>query len=252
MPTLTGKAIIITGAAQGIGAVLAAALATEGALVAVSDVRDCSEVVDRITLAGGQAIGIGADVSDDAACSALAKKTFDAYGSVDGLVTNAAIFSSLERKSFDRITVPEWDQVMAVNVRGVFNCVQAVVPYMKERGYGKIVNVCSTTVFAGAAGLLHYVTSKGAVLAFTRALAREVGEFGIRVNAFAPGLTMSEGVRANEARVAPQAKAAPQLRALKREQIPEDLVGTLLFLVSPESDFMTGQTLVVDGGHIMR
>jgi len=167
-------------------------------------------------------------------------------------VTNAAIFSSLERKSFDRITVPEWDQVMAVNVRGVFNCVQAVVPYMKERGYGKIVNVCSTTVFAGAAGLLHYVTSKGAVLAFTRALAREVGEFGIRVNAFAPGLTMSEGVRANEARVAPQAKAAPQLRALKREQIPEDLVGTLLFLVSPESDFMTGQTLVVDGGHIMR
>jgi NAD(P)-dependent dehydrogenase (short-subunit alcohol dehydrogenase family) len=220
--------------------------------VAVSDVRDCSEVVDRITLAGGQAIGIGADVSDDAACSALAKKTFDAYGSVDGLVTNAAIFSSLERKSFDRITVPEWDQVMAVNVRGVFNCVQAVVPYMKERGYGKIVNVCSTTVFAGAAGLLHYVTSKGAVLAFTRALAREVGEFGIRVNAFAPGLTMSEGVRANEARVAPQAKAAPQLRALKREQIPEDLVGTLLFLVSPESDFMTGQTLVVDGGHIMR
>ena len=144
MPTLTGKAIIITGAAQGIGAVLAAALATEGALVAVSDVRDCSEVVDRITLAGGQAIGIGADVSDDAACSALAKKTFDAYGSVDGLVTNAAIFSSLERKSFDRITVPEWDQVMAVNVRGVFNCVQAVVPYMKERGYGKIVR-CGTT-----------------------------------------------------------------------------------------------------------
>lgn len=220
-------------------------------MVAVSDILDPHSVVDEINRGGGKAIGMIADVADLSACETLAQQTVEAFGRIDALVTNAALFASLERKSFDRITASEWDAVMDVNVRGPFHCAQAVFPHMKRNGYGKIVNIASATVFSGTAGMLHYVTSKGAIVAFTRALARELGEHGILVNAIAPGLTMSEGIRAQEAVIAPFAKIAMAARSVKREQLPADLLGTLIYLVAPDSDFVTGQTIVVDGGYVM-
>jgi NAD(P)-dependent dehydrogenase (short-subunit alcohol dehydrogenase family) len=141
---------------------------------------------------------------------------------------------------------------MAVNVRGPFNAAKAAFPGMKERGYGKIINISSATVFSGTPGMLHYVASKGAVVAMTRALARELGAFGIIVNGIAPGLTMSEGLLAQREVIEPYSKVAMASRALKREQVPTDLIGALIFLASSASDFMTGQTIVVDGGYVMR
>ena len=162
------------------------------------------------------------------------------------------MFASIERKAFEQLSTEQWDEVMAVNVRGPFNAAKAVLPEMKKRGYGKIINISSATVFSGTPGMLHYVTSKGAIVAFTRALAREVGLHGIVVNGIAPGLTMSEGLLAQREVIEPFSKVAMASRTLKREQSPDDLVGTLIYLASPASDFMTGQTIVVDGGYVMR
>ena len=170
---------------------------------------------------------------------------------VDILVTNAALFADLECKPFMEIDEAEWDRDMQVNLRGVFTCVKAVVPEMQRNGYGKIVNISSGTVFKGTPMMLHYVSSKGAVVAFTRALAREVGDAGIRVNALAPGLTMSEEV-AGKQQWAAIKDANAATRAIKRDETPEDLIGTMLFLCSSDSDFVTGQTLVCDGGSVMR
>lgn len=251
MGRLDGRVAIVTGAAQGIGAAYAKRFAEEGAKVAICDVLDCTNVVNTITQSGGEAFGMEVDVSDEAQVASLVARTVETFGRVDVMVPNAAIFAALNRRSFLEIGVEEWDRVMAVNVRGVFVCIKAVVPQMKEQGYGKIVNISSATVQAGVPWFLHYVSSKGAVDAMTRAAARELGDFGIRVNSIAPGFTMSEQIESQ--RDALQFNLDMNLagRAFKREEMPEDLLGTMVFLASAESDFMSGQTVVVDGGLVM-
>ena len=251
MGRLDGKAAIVTGAAQGIGAVYAAALAREGAAVCVSDIMDAGGAVDRICDAGGKAIGVQADVTDLAACEKMVAETVSAFGSADILVTNAAIFAEIERRGFEEIDDGEWDRLMAVNIRGVFNCIKAATPTMRERGYGKIVNISSSTVYSGVPLMLHYVASKGAVDAMTRALARELGAAGIRVNTIAPGFTMSDRIEAQREKLEFYVNLSLTGRSIRREQAPNDLIGALIYLVSPDSDFVTGQAIVVDGGMVM-
>lgn len=251
MGRLDGRVAIVTGAAQGIGAAYAKRFAEEGARVAICDLEDCTNVVNTIAQSGGEAFGMEVDVADEAQVAALVARTVETFGKVDVMVPNAAVFATIDRRSFLEIGVEEWDRLMAVNVRGVFVCIKAVVPEMKKRGYGKIVNISSGTVQAGVPWMLHYVSSKGAVDAMTRAAAREVGEFGIRVNSIAPGFTMSERIEAQREDLQFNIDMNIAGRAIKRDETPEDLLGTMVFLASPESDFMTGQTVLVDGGLVM-
>ena len=250
MARLEGRVAVVTGAGRGIGAEYAKALAAEGARVTVTDIVSTENTVNIIKQAGGEAIGVHCDVTKPDEVQAMVAQTVEAFGRLDIMVTNAALFADLDQKSFLEIDEDEWDRVMRVNSRGVFTCVKAAVPEMKKNNYGKIINIASGTVFKGTPMLLHYVSSKGAQVAFTRALAREVGEFGITVNCIAPGLTMSEKVVDDEQWQ--QAKAANTAsRAIKREEVPEDLLGAIVFFSSSDSDFITGQTLVVDGGSAM-
>ena len=248
---LAGKVAIVTGAAQGIGATYAAALGAEGAHVCVSDVLDTAASVAAIKAGGGDAFGIACDVTDAASVKAMADATIARWGRIDILVNNAGIFGNLSLKPLEEISSAEFDKVMSVNVRGSFECVKAVVPHMRKQRYGKIMNVASGTVFKGPPLLLHYVTSKGAVVAMTRSLARELGDSGIRVNAIAPGLVMSESVVANPSWKGAVVDNNTASRCIKREAEPDDMVGTLVFLCCPDSDFITGQTIVVDGGSVM-
>lgn len=247
MARLEGQVAIVTGAAQGIGAAYAKGLAAEGAKVVVADILDGTTVANVIRQQGGEALVCCTDVTNDAAVRAMVSDTLKTFGCVDILVNNAALFTALQPKPFDQIGLTEWDKVMQVNVRGSFQCITAVVPEMRKQGYGKIINIASGTVFKGIPLMLHYVTSKGAILAMTRALARELGDDGIRINTLAPGLTASEGLLGsqhwNEMR-----EANVRSRSIKRDEQPEDLVGALVFLASHDSDFMTGQCIVVDGG----
>jgi NAD(P)-dependent dehydrogenase (short-subunit alcohol dehydrogenase family) len=242
---LTDQVAIVTGAAQGIGAAYAKGLAGEGAAVAVVDVLDPTGVAKEIVDGDGKALPLVVDVSDESQTRAMVKKVADTFGRIDILVNNAAVYGMIVRKPFEEISVEEWDKVMAVNVRGIFLCVKAVAPYMKTQRRGKIVNVASSTFFKGNAQFLHYVSSKGAVVAMTRSLARELGDYNINVNAIAPGQTMSE---ANLKRGEQTDARSIQTRLLKRRLIPEDLVGTVIYLSSSDSDMMTGQVLLVDGG----
>lgn len=251
MGRLSGRAIIVTGAAQGIGAAYAEALAAEGAKVSLCDLEAPDATLAAIKKAGGEAIGMACDVTDAGAVGRLVQATEKAFGGVQGLVNNAALFGRLDLKKFDQISSEEWDRVMTVNVRGSFECVKAVLPAMRRQRYGKIVNIASGTVFKGTPMMLHYVTSKGAIVAFTRAIARECGDDGIRCNCLAPGLTMSEAVRTSQVWRQSMIDANTASRCLKREMVPEDLLGTLVFLCSADSDFMTGQTVLVDGGSAM-
>lgn len=250
MGRLDGRVAIVTGAAQGIGAAYAKALAAEGAKTVVTDILDTETTVNIIKQQGGEALGLHVDVTDDDSLKQMVEKTLAEYGKIDVCVTNAALFGDLQQKPFMEIGNDEFDRVMTVNIRGVFQTIKAVVPEMRKQKYGKIVNIASGTVFKGTPMLAHYVTSKGAVVAMTRALAREVGDDGISVNALAPGLTMSEKVLGDDQWQ--QGKVAnTSSRAFKREETPEDLLGAMLFLCSSDSDFVTGQTLVVDGGSVM-
>jgi NAD(P)-dependent dehydrogenase (short-subunit alcohol dehydrogenase family) len=250
MARLDGTAAIVTGAAQGIGATYAKALAAEGARVSLCDLDPPDTVVQAIREAGGEAIGRICDVSDSAAVEALVQVTEQAFGGVQVLVNNAAVFGRIALKPLSEIASEEWDQVMTVNTRGPFECVKAVLPVMRRQGYGKIINIASGTVFKGTPMMLHYVASKGAVIAMTRAMARELGEYGICCNALAPGLTLSDTIEGrNDYGVLRTLNV--ESRSLKREETPDDLVGALLFLASHDSDFMTGQTLLVDGGSAM-
>ena len=242
---LKDKVAIVTGAAQGIGAAYAQGLAREGAAVAVVDILDPTPVVKQIVGADGKALPLKIDVSDEGQTKEMARKVLEAYGRIDILVNNAAIYGTIVRKPFEQITVEEWDKLYAVNVRGIFLCVKAVAPAMKAQRSGKIINATSSTFFKGNEDFLHYVSSKGAVVAMTRSLARELGEYNINVNAIAPGQTLSEAslkrgdkVDANSLRI----------RLLKKRLYPEDLVGTINYLSSADSDMMTGQVLLVDGG----
>jgi NAD(P)-dependent dehydrogenase (short-subunit alcohol dehydrogenase family) len=252
MTNLAGKVAIITGAARGIGAEFAEALAAAGAKVVIADVLDGGAVVERIGKAGGEAMFHHGDVTSPQSVAALVAETTARFGTVDVLVNNAGIFADLAKKPFTAIDGAEWDRVMAVNVRGPFECAKAVAPVMIAKGRGKIVNIASGTVFKGFAGALHYVSSKGAVIAMTRCLARELGAHSICVNAIAPGLTLSEAVVDSPEWGGAAGDSTIASRALKRAQQPADLVGTLLYLASDASDFVTGQTIVVDGGSVMR
>ena len=242
---LKNQVAIVTGAAQGIGAHYARGLAKEGAAVAVVDILDPNPVVKDIVNADGKALALRIDVSDEKQTQEMARKVLAAYGRIDILVNNAAVYGTIVRKPFEQIAVDEWDKIMAVNVRGIFLCVKAVAPHMKAQKRGKIVNVTSSTFFKGNENFLHYVSSKGAVVAMTRSLARELGDFNINVNAIAPGQTMSE---ANLKRGEETDARSLRTRLLKRRLMPEDLVGTVVYLSSPDSDMMTGQVLLVDGG----
>ncbi|MBC7675184.1 MAG: glucose 1-dehydrogenase [Rhodoferax sp.] len=248
---LNGRVAIVTGAAQGIGAEYAAALSQAGAAVVLADVLDAGLVAASITQNGGQALAVRCDVTDSVSVTQMVQATLARFGKLDILVNNAALFGRVTRKAFDQIESDEWDRMMAVNVRGTFECVKAAVPAMRAQGYGKIVNIASGTVFKGAPMLLHYVTSKGAIVAMSRSLARELGGDGIRVNTLAPGLVMSANVIGNSDWTDAAVQNTVSSRAIKRESIPEDLTGTLIYLCSADSDFVTGQVLVVDGGAVM-
>ena len=251
MQRLADKVAIVTGAAQGIGAHFARGLAAEGAKVIIADVLDGAETADSIVRANGTARFIRTDVSKASDVQALVAQTVAEFGTIDILVNNAAIFATLGNKKFQDISSEEFDRVMSVNVRGPFETAKAVAPIMIEKGAGKIVNIASGTVFKGVPNLLHYVSSKGAIVAMTRCLAREFGPHNVNVNAIAPGLTMSDGVLGQSDWTDDYIESNKNSRALKRRQVPGDLVGSMVFLCSSDSDFMTGQTIVVDGGAVM-
>lgn len=251
MGKLDGKVAIVTGAAQGLGATYAKAYAQEGARVAIADKDSGAKVVAEIKAAGGEAIDVPTDVADEAACNAMVADTVRAFGRLDILVTNAAISGDLMRLPIDELTVEEWDRVAAVNVRGTWLSCKAAAPQMARNKYGKIITVASARIFVGATHMLQYDASKGAILAITRSLAREVGNDGIRVNCIAPGLTMSESIKANLPTWPVPPASFSASRVFKRDELPEDLVGAAVFLASPASDFMTGQTIVIDGGRMM-
>ncbi len=242
---LKDKVAIVTGAAQGIGAAYARGLAREGAAVAVVDILDPNPTVKAIQDSGGKALALKIDVSDEKQTQEMAQRTLDAFGRIDILVNNAAIYGTIVRKKFEEITVEEWDKLYSVNVKGIFLCVKAVAPTMKAQQSGKIINATSSTFFKGNEDFLHYVSSKGAVVAMTRSLARELGEYNINVNAIAPGQTLSE---ANLKRGDKVDSNSLRIRLLKKRLYPEDLVGTIIYLSSSDSDMMTGQVLLVDGG----
>ncbi len=251
MQKLIDKVAIVTGAAQGIGAAFARGLAAEGAKIVIADVGDGTATANEIVRSNGAAIYVKTDVSNPDDVKAMVARTIAEFGSVDILVNNAALFAKLGAKKFQDISSAEFDSVMAINVRGPFECAKAVAPIMKANGGGKIVNIASSTVFKGVPNLLHYVSSKGAIVAMTRCLARELGDDGINVNAIAPGLTMSDGVLGQPDYTPEYIQANMNGRALRRKQIPADLVGAMVFLCSSDSDFMTGQTMAVDGGNVM-
>ena len=247
MSRLDGKVAVVTGAAQGIGETYAKALAREGAKVVVSDIADPAGVVDEITGAGGEAIGAIADVTDDGSLAELVAAAESAFGPIEILVNNAALFAALRFTPIMEMSNEAWDRVMTVNVRGTLQTTKAVVPSMLRNGRGKIINISSGTFYYGGPGISHYVCSKGAVIAFTRSASREFGDKNILVNCIAPGLTISEGVE-NHPDLHVARAPSVQARAIKREMLPDDLVGMLLFLASEDSDFITGQTFNVDGG----
>jgi NAD(P)-dependent dehydrogenase (short-subunit alcohol dehydrogenase family) len=243
---LKERVVIVTGGAKGIGRAYALGVAAEGARVVVADIADAKPVVQEVEARGGQALGVGCDVSHEEDSRRLATETLTRFGRIDVLVNNAALYGTLKRRPFMEIPVEEWDRVMAINLRGLFLCSRAVFPAMQAQGKGKIINIASSTFFKGVPDYIHYTTSKGGVVGFTRSLARELGPHGIRVNAIAPGFTVSgENVKNISAE---RQQANVEARMLKRVQVPDDLVGTLIFLASDDSDFMTGQTLLVDGG----
>ena len=247
---LNDRVSIVTGAAQGIGATYAQAMAAEGAIVVCADVLDAAPIAQAIVSAGGRAVAMQTDVTSPESVRAMVDGTVKLYGRIDVLVNNAAVFGNLSLKPFEQIESAEWDKVMAVNVRGVFECAKAVAPHMRHMRYGKIINIASGTVFKGTPMMLHYVSSKGAIVAMSRCLARELGNDGICVNTLAPGLTLSANVSANPDWQGEVAAAIVASRAIKREQVPEDLCGTLVYLASSDSDFVTGQVILVDGGSV--
>lgn len=248
---VSGRVAVVTGGARGIGATYSESLAAAGAKVVVADLLDGTAVVDRIKNSSGQALYCHCDVTSDDSINSLAKSAKQAFGTIDILVNNAALFADLPQRSFLEIPNDEWNRVMAVNVRGPFQCVKAIAPIMIEKRHGRIVNISSGTVFKGVPNMLHYVTSKGAIVAMTRVLARELGPYNICVNAIAPGLTMSEAIASNPNWTV-GAAANVATRAIQRDQVPSDLVSTLIYLCADESVFVTGQTISVDGGSVMR
>jgi NAD(P)-dependent dehydrogenase (short-subunit alcohol dehydrogenase family) len=253
MTRLAGRTAIVTGGAKGIGRHYSQALAAEGADVMIADMADGSDLAAELAAKHGRnaTASLTFDVSDEGQVKALVATTMERFGKIDILVNNAAVYSTLEEQDFTDIDVAVWDRVMAVNVRGPFLMAKHVVPHMQARRYGKIINIGSGTVFRGIPQMMHYVTSKGAVTAFTRSLSRAVGRDGICVNTLAPGFTLSDTVvENNPTHVNSSRQNAIERRAIKRDAHPSDLLGALVFLASADSDFITGQTIAVDGGAV--
>jgi len=244
MGSLDGKVALVTGAAQGIGRALADGLAAEGARIVVADLQGAEEAAGSYE--GG--LGLTADVASEEDVRRLVEATVSECGGIDVLVNNAGLYASLEMRPFDQIPLEEWRQVMDVNVASMFLMAREVVPVMRARGGGRIVNISSGTPFRGVPFLLHYVTSKGAIVAFTRALAKELGKDGVLVNCVAPGFTMSAGVEAHPEVIEKLRDVSIGARTIQRDQLPEDVVGAVVYLCGPGSEFVTGQTIVIDGG----
>ncbi|MGQ0652761.1 MAG: SDR family NAD(P)-dependent oxidoreductase [Betaproteobacteria bacterium] len=251
MERLKGKVAVVTGAGSGIGKVLAKRLAQDGAAVVIADLRNFDVAAAEIAKAtGASTLGLEVDVASEEQVARMAAAAMKTFGRIDVLVNNAAIFSSLELKPFEQIPAAEWRKVMEVNTLGVFLCCRACAPHMRAGGYGRIINLASGAPIKGVPLFLHYIASKGAVMAMTRGLARELGKDGITVNSLAPGFTLSENVakKADHTRAGEATRAS---RAIPRDETPEDLVGAVSFLASADAAFVTGQTLVVDGGSAM-
>ena len=245
---LEQKTIIVTGGATGIGQAFAVGCAAQGANVVVADMNSPEETVEAIKQVGGRAIGVQADVSNQDSLSAMADAALKAFGRIDGLVNNAAYFREVKLTPFEEIDPDIWERIFQVNVRGVWQCCKAVMPAMRSQNSGSIVNISSVVAVAGQPGYLHYVATKGAVLAMTKGLAKECGSVGVRVNVIAPGFVITD---ATKNRPLEWQQSFLKARAISREQRPNDLVGTALYLLSDLSSFVSGQTIVVDGGHIM-
>jgi NAD(P)-dependent dehydrogenase (short-subunit alcohol dehydrogenase family) len=248
---LKDKVAIITGASQGIGAAFAVGYAKEGAKIVIADILDGNETVGAVEKAGSEAIYVKTDISKQDECDAMAKAALDRFGKIDILINNAAMFGGLVQRSFMEISTEEFLKVLTVNIGGPFHCIKAVFPHMKEKG-GKIINMGSAIIFEGVPGVPHYVASKGAVMALTRSLAKELGMFNINVNTIAPGFTHSEGgdqFDKNKTLLdVPLEDLQINMRALKRTPVPEDHVGLAIFLASEDSRNITGQLIVNDCG----
>jgi NAD(P)-dependent dehydrogenase (short-subunit alcohol dehydrogenase family) len=244
MSALQDKVAIVTGGAQGIGRAIAEGLAAEGARIVIADLKGAEQAAAAFE--GG--VGLTVDVASEADTERMAAETVEQCGGIDILVNNAGLYASLAMRPFEQIDVAEWRRVMDVNVLSMFLTCRAVVPRLRERGGGRIVNISSGTPFRGVPFLLHYVTSKGAIVTLTRALAKELGGDEVLVNCVAPGFTMSEGVQQNPKVIEALRDASVSARTLKRDQVPADVVGAVVFLCGPGSGFITGQTMVIDGG----
>jgi NAD(P)-dependent dehydrogenase (short-subunit alcohol dehydrogenase family) len=244
LASLDGKVALVTGAAQGIGRAIAKGLAAEGAQIVVADLDGAEEAATAFP----RGVGLTVDVSSEDDVQRLTDETLASCGSIDVLVNNAGLYAQLEMRPFVQIPLEEWRRVMDVNVASMFLTCRAIVPVMRAHGGGKIVNISSGTPFRGVPFLLHYVTSKGAIVALTRALARELGKDNVLVNCVAPGFTMSDGVMSHPEVVEKLRDASISARTIQRDQVPADVVGAVVFLCTPAADFITGQTMVIDGG----
>ena len=242
--SLEGKVAVVTGAAQGIGNAIARGLAAEGARIVVADLNRAEQAAEEFE----DGVGLAVDVADEAQVERMAREVVERCGRIDILVNNAGLYASLQMRPFTEIPVQEWRQVMDVNVLSMFLTMRAVVPRMREQGGGRIVNISSGTPFRGVPFLLHYVTSKGAIVALTRALAKELGRDEVLVNCVAPGFTMSDGVREHPEVIEALRDVSVSSRTLQRDQEPEDVVGAVVYLCGPGATFVTGQTIVIDGG----
>ncbi|MEC7463007.1 MAG: 3-oxoacyl-ACP reductase family protein [Pseudomonadota bacterium] len=250
MLRLKDRVSIITGGSQGIGAAYVREFVAEGARVVIADVVPADKLIKKVEGLGSEPMFVKTDVTDEAAVQNMVEKTLDKFGGIDVLVNNAALWVHVPAKPILEIEKTEWDQILDVNINGTFLCTKAVVPHMQKRGYGKIINISSGRALKGQTNLLHYDTSKGAVISFTRSIARELGVDGIRANTIAPGGVMTDAVLAQD-NVRNHIAMGTETRAIKREQVPDDVVGACVFLASAESDFITGQLLAVDGGSAM-
>lgn len=244
------KTILITGGASGIGYAFAEHLAQAGHRIVIADLRGADEAAERLKTAGHQALGVRVDVVSEVDTAHMADAAIAAFGGIDGLVNNAGLFTTLTLAPFDQISNQEWMRVMEVNTLGPFNCAKAVLPALRKSGRGRIVNIASTVPMKGPPNMAHYVSSKGAVIAFTRSLARELAKDQITVNAIAPGFTLSDGVleMGLQNRIGDNARTAG--RCIQRDQVPADLVSALAYLVADGASFVTGQTIAVDGGGV--